>query len=448
MTGQEAAGKGGIKGVRKELLQVAMLSFFTLIVLAPLMTIGMSDNTSQMDGEGTQTRQIAYILVAFFMMFSLRPVEDYRRLFVIPLPLLIGLGVCWISLVWAVEPNIALRRLILTTVVMWTLFAGVRRLAFEESMTIFRVVLLLLLVANYMAVLVKPEYAIHLLDTPEERGLIGDWRGIMQHKNIAGATSAVAMILFIFDADRFNKWLRLGVIVAAAFFLVQSGSKTSSGMVLAAVAVGFIYTRYKGRHRGALIAAVSLLGIIGTLIGLLFHNPLNVDFTDPHAFTGRPLIWKALTDYIIEHPLFGSGYGSFWNIGPTSPIYHYASGWPSRVATGHDGFLDLAAQLGIPGMMLIVGVTIFWPMLRLVAFARSAGQRGALIVTLYIFCVGHNFTESSIFDRDQFVWVTLMLAIALTENMTEGSGVGFDMSRVKRQNAEIASRASGKPLSL
>lgn len=427
---RKAAGQDG--GVHKELLLGALMVFLVLVVLGPLMTIGMVADPNQLDGEGTQLRQIAYILVAGVMAFSLRPVADYRRLLLIPMPLLIGLAWCILSLSWAIEPGVAFRRLVLTGLVMWTLFAGVRRLDYEESMTLFRMVLLLLLIANYVAVLVAPRYAIHLLNTPEEKGLIGDWRGIMQHKNFAGATCAITAIIFWFDADRFNKWVRWGVIAAALYFLERSGSKTSFGMGIAAVAAGTVYMQYNGRYKGWLLGLIAVAGIGVTMVSLLFWNPMNVDFADPKAFTGRPLIWKAMIGFISDHPMTGAGFGSFWNIGPTSPVYHYASGWTSRVATGHNGFLDLAAQLGIPGLLLIIAVAVVWPLMRLITQAPQAGARGAMVIALFLFCVGHNFTESSLFDRDEFVWITLMLAIALTENMTAVARRGFDPSRVRR----------------
>jgi hypothetical protein len=69
---------------------------------------------------------------------------------------------------------------------------------------------------------------------------------------------------------------------------------------------------------------------------------------DPRTFTGRVLIWRALMNFIGDHFWLGTGYGSFWNVGDDGPIYRYASGWVTRISEGHNGYLDLACQLGVP----------------------------------------------------------------------------------------------------
>ncbi|PJN92824.1 hypothetical protein CNY89_26205, partial [Amaricoccus sp. HAR-UPW-R2A-40] len=42
------------------------------------------------------------------------------------------------------------------------------------------------------------------------------------------------------------------------------------------------------------------------------------------AFTGRTQIWSTILAYLRDHWPAGAGYGSFWNVGPDSPVFAYA----------------------------------------------------------------------------------------------------------------------------
>jgi O-antigen ligase len=123
-----------------------------------------------------------------------------------------------------------------------------------------------------------------------------------------------------------------------------------------------------------------------------------------------------LMNFVADNWL-GSGYGSFWNIGPLSPIFTYAgnNGWITRIASGHNGYLDVAAQIGIPGLLLAVIVLILLPIYTLLTNDQIDRSRGALLIASLIFCAGHNVTESTLLDRDMFVQVYLMLTLALLQ---------------------------------
>ena len=53
------------------------------------------------------------------------------------------------------------------------------------------------------------------------------------------------------------------------------------------------------------------------------------------------------------------------------------------------------------------------PTARLIFTRRISSAHGSLLLALIVFCAGHNLTESSLLDRDSFVQVMLLYAIAL-----------------------------------
>lgn len=400
---------------RKDLLLVVVFFFFLLILFEPLLAIGLGENPEAMTGEGSILRQLNYLLAGGLILFALKPLENYQRLLAIPLPLLIGLGYCWLSLLWAIEPMIAVRRLLLTSVIMWIVFASLRQLKFGEVIFILRWATAIVLVVNYVTVFLFPAYGMHQGNAFGEMSLAGDWRGILQHKNLAGVTCAFTLIIFAFDRGKLPRWLQIVMIIAATYFLYRSNSKTSFGLGLGAIAIGLVFLRYKWKYRGALLVGLCIVAVAATVLTGMYQNPLVQKLDDPTAFTGRTMIWQALLDYIGDHPLLGSGYGSFWNIGASSPIYDYATGELADVPNGHNGFLDLAAQLGLPGLALIVCVAIIYPLNKLLVSPLVSGQRGAMLIGLFLFCVGHNATESTLFDRDMLVWVMFMTSMALSQ---------------------------------
>lgn len=397
-------------------------------MLGPLVT--MSDLPGM--GEQSYIRQIAYVLILGTALFSLRLTKDVTRLLSLPWPLLLVLGWCWLSLGWAISFPTALSRLILTCIVLWTIFTSVRFIGYERALLILRMILAVFVVVNFAAVLLAPDFAIHHLNEPDDKTLVGDWRGIMMHKNMLGAFAAITIIAFAFDCEKFPVIVRIAIAAAAAVLLGQSGSKTSFGMVVGALAIGFIFMNYDARYRPAAVAGVFLVTLAAVLATYVYADPLKANFTDPKAFTGRPLIWKAVSDYWLDNPMTGAGFGSFWGIGTDSPIYHYGTGWVTTVFTAHNGYLELLAQIGLPGLLLTLFAVLVWPLAKLLGANDISGPRASLLIALFLFCIGHNATESSLLDRDVLVNVVLMIviaAIAWAEPSREARSFSFDVSR-------------------
>jgi O-antigen ligase len=127
-------------------------------------------------------------------------------------------------------------------------------------------------------------------------------------------------------------------------------------------------------------------------------------------------IWGVLLDFWKDHRLTGSGYGSFWNVRNPQPIYQYATGarsWIVHITSGHNGYIDLLVQTGLPGLALGLVATVLAPFRRLLTSVDVLPARRGLITAIVLFSVCHNLTESSIFDRDATVHVFLMLGVAL-----------------------------------
>ncbi|GGY96515.1 O-antigen ligase family protein [Novosphingobium colocasiae] len=404
--------------VRPLWLIVAFAALVGLSLLGPFMTYSSTDGTG-----GQLSRQIGYLTIAGLTVWAVHGVQVRSRLFVMPWPFIFALGWCWLSMTWAIEPLIAIRRVLLLTMVTWLIFIMVRQIGYRTSLLILRVLLTVLLAANWITVLSDPTMGIHQINESGDEGLVGDWRGMMEHKNIAGMTCALTVLLFTFDPRRMPIVIRFAVLAAAGAFLWLTQSRTSIAGCAAALVAGGLFSFYSYRWRPAIITLVIVLGGIGAIVQNVISDPfMRVTVDDPTTLSGRTIIWEALWAYYRNAPYFGAGYGSFWDIGRASPINQFGRGWLLEIAQGHNGYLDLLITIGPVGLGLCVYAAFVWPILRLLNWRRGDKQVGALLLSTLVFLIAHNATESTLFDRDSIGQVFVVLAAAMVFLVTRPGG--------------------------
>jgi exopolysaccharide production protein ExoQ len=418
----------------------SQVGFVLSTLLMVLATLGpfIASATSEGASEGSSFRQLAYILLLLVVLVWAAPWERGLKYIAIPIPILVALAWCWLSLIWAVEPGIAFRRLLLTTSVIWTVCILVHCNGYRQNLNALRAAMVIILVANYLAVWLTPEVGIHLgEDLRAYTSVAGNWRGLTTHKNFAGASCAFCILLFLFEGRDLKLWFRASVIVLAGIFLYYSASKTSLGMLVLASGLGYFYNRIEKRFRRFIIP----IGVI-VMCGISAYTSVYMDalahlYLQPTAFTGRGQIWSALYLYAQNHAMLGAGFSSFWNIGGYSPIFIYGKGYTTVVTVGHNGYLDLLVTVGWPGLLLIVWGVFFWPLLRVISVDRIEAGKGAMLCSLLLFCIGHNVTESSLFERDSFVGLFAIFVAAFIAYTLPG-GRSLSRSGKRKRSANQA----------
>ena len=390
-----------------------LVILLALAVPAPFFMGGDGDKLS---GQGNAFRQIAYLLVFAGALLSAGVLRSPRRAQAIPPEIALVLIWCGLSTVWAIQPGIAVRRLALTVMVIWSVFLLVRQAGYERTITAFRLVLPLILLINYAVVIAAPTLGIHQAGEALDTGLVGAWRGILEQKNYAGPVCALTILFYLFDVRRLPAVLVAAVVLLAGFFLFKTESKTSMGVMALAIAAGVAFRFYRPRYRLIMLHLI-VLGIAAlAVLAWLWQDRLLAPLSREDALTGRVQIWPVLLSYARDHWQLGSGYGSFWNIGEASPVYHYTLGWVSKLASGHNGYLDLLVQIGAPGLALVVIAMVLIPALRFITDLSLNRRRGGLLFALFVFIVLHNGTESTLLDRDAVLSLTLMTVLALLAN--------------------------------
>ncbi len=356
----------------------------------------------------------------------------------------ITLGWCWLSTFWAIDGSIAISRISLTTLIIVTLFIATRVSGYKNSIRIFRNYMIFAIVFSYIWVFTIPESGIQLPKGPLDADAGASWRGIFLEKNMAGAVSAIAAFYFIFCDRNKNNIIRLIIIVLYIIFLWQTKSKTSIIFFCCIFLLGLVSIMSV-----SIFKSIALLLAPFLLCGIIIYwneivSPLANALYSPSAFTGRGPIWSTLIRYISEHWFLGSGYGSFWSIGPNSPVFSYAQHkWVMEVAIGHNGYLDMLSQVGIIGLFLMIFSVFIFPIFKIFASNSYTAAQFTFFFAVLLFSIGNNFMESSLFDRNNPLNVITFFVVSLISASAYENRLSFnDRFSIRRTQLSYSGNTS------
>lgn len=373
------------------------------------LALGQEINT----GKGDIARQISYFLVFSVIAASALHRRGLQAFSSFPALLAVLLAWCVLSAFWSVEPTVTLRRAVLAVIVVLSVMLSVGSLGADRSLRLWRFVLAGILIVNWLSIPLIDQ-AVHLPGEADPR-LVGAWRGLYEHKNIAGAVSVISAIVFLYFAVETRRPLDFLLCIAAIAFAVMTQSKTSLGLLPICI-VAFGLYRVASRRaldRQIVIVGLALIFVVGVAALLLEADNIVRLLADPLELTGRTAIWQAEIAYIRDHPLLGAGFGSFADTGVHSPIFPYAgSAWIENVAHGHNGYLQLLVTIGVVGFALAMAAFVIMPMVMFLRGGEGVEMR-SLLFALFCFVVLHNLVESDFLESDGSVWVSFLIMLAM-----------------------------------
>ena len=372
--------------------------------------------------------------------------RDMGRLIAAPWPMLAALAWCWFSLTWSADPDLSAKKLVLTTIVIWLAFYCISKIGYRMSVSILRFMLVGCLFVNLLVVFMYPAIGVHSF---EKIGAAHQWRGLMGHKNVAGQISGLVIVLLLFDTKRVSLIVRFLSIAASVVFLILSQSRTSIIATVVASILGFCLIVFHGRIRALIIAHSKIVERVYIAVCFVFltvavwisaHIDVVLKFAqDPDALSGRTEIWQPMLQFYADHPVAGAGFGAFWlSSGQKSGDIHRT--WLQDVAQGHNGYLDIAVQVGFVGLIMILFACAVMPVTmiyRMIRTGHVSRQMIALLSALLVMVLGENLSESSLFDRDTLGQVILVITIGMLVTVTNGTRTGW----VRRGSAEVNSKA-------
>lgn len=321
-----------------------------------------------------------------------------------------------VTVVLSLDPNTSIRRFSLTVCVM-AVAATLMLLpkSQNELMRWFSIAALVLLAVCYLGILLAPHLSMHLATDAQEPGLAGDWRGSFGHKNEAAAVMVVLLFLGIYIARSGGWFSGVSIVCLASLFLLYSAGKSSLSLCFAVL----LLTSFTTAVRSFRLRAVMLLGPLLLLNLLGVGTVMNEGLAEiakmlplDSSFTGRTDIWTFAVQSLRERLPIGYGFSSFWG---SSSIQNLPEGkeWAAYASHSHNGYLDTALGMGLPGLALLIVALAIEP-LRNFHRADLGGNNGPLTMVLlriWLFGLYLSSMESFFLDRADPLWFTFLLAV-------------------------------------
>ena len=235
----------------------------------------------------------------------------------------------------------------------------------------------------------------------------GAWKGVFWEKNTLGGMMALGAVsaYAALRADPDRRWIWIGMALLCTALVLLSTSKTAllSWTLGTGGAVGIMACR-QGFGFATLVLFLGLTG--GIMLGMIlliapveFLEMLGRDAT----LTGRTDIWAILIEEVWRRPWTGYGYRAFWTV-ENGPVYWVRAGTSWPVPTAHNGLLEIALALGIPGVVLMVTVYLR-------SLIRAAGtifsQRPETYWVLAQFAIMGlaSISESNLINQNSLSWI-------------------------------------------
>lgn len=287
------------------------------------------------------------------------------------------------------------------------------RFTVREQVEIFGIAFFIGELMSFGVAAVMPTLGIHGSDHP------GAWKGVFGYKNLLGAIMVISSFTFFLLPTSGNKVKQIYKwtgFVFAIILILLSTSKTSLVVSAMLFLILFFYRYFRFTGKTTVIFIDLVILVVGAVMTLVLSNwteLLTAIGRDP-TLTGRTPMWGVALSRLMERPLLGFGRGAFW--APGSP---YALEAGKAVASGfvpphgHNGFVDLALDTGLIGILLfaISFVIAYFRALKL-AYATLAPEKMWYLAFLMFFFM-NNMTESFMLFRTNIYW-TLYITSALS----------------------------------
>jgi putative inorganic carbon (HCO3(-)) transporter len=282
-----------------------------------------------------------------------------------------------------------------------------------------------------------------------------------------GSFGAAGRLGGIFDPNYFTAELIPAILISLFLMLTKRGrTRALAVVVLAFDLIAFALAQSRGGIIGlfvALIAAVALAGrarprvIAGVLIFAAVAVGYYFEFAPYHlrstfsqslggASSGRADEWRIAARMLGNHPFGGVGLGNFVVLEPSYSTQTFNLNFVNQVVTrplvAHNSYLEVAAELGLGGVALLLGILglVWYRAGRALAVFASARDpiefyarglvAGAIgMFTAYVFLSG---------QYEKQLWLVLGLLAALSalarQTLTQPEAhVSDDRGRVGRR---------------
>lgn len=340
-----------------------------------------------------------------FALLLRRPRLVLRRAAAVPwLVLLAALAVA--SSAWSIDPLVTLRRSIPFALagLFGVYFAA--RFPPPRQLAILRFTFIGLALATVAFALFLP--SIGLDHTP---GHTADWQGVFTQKNACGRIMVLATTAILFGGRLTpGRLASLGLFVLV---LIMSGSR-GAWIIEAALLLLWLLVWFGRRssERVRLVLAVAGPVFAASLAGVvLLEAPRLAALLGRDAtLSGRTAIWAQVLTSIGRRPLFGYGYDAFWR-GMQGPSLQIAAAVHFIVVHAHNGFMEIALELGAAGLLLLFLAGLRAAPQLWTLWIRGEVDRMVFPLAVLFLIVLYDFDENTLLLYNGLFWILGVAAL-------------------------------------
>jgi len=419
----------------EDLACVALFAFFAMQgaipFIAPAQSLEMTGSapTGLTTIGGIASQAVANTLIVALILR--RPRLVLNRIAGLPWLILPGLlaVLAIASAAWSLDPLLTLRRSLPFALAglfgLW--FAA--RFSPVRQFTILRVTMIALAFATVAIVVLAP--SIGLDHTP---GHAADWQGVFTQKNACGRMMVLATAVLLCDGTRrLLRPGRLAMLALFVFVLVMSGSRGAWMIEVALLLLWLLLlvARRAGQRIRLVLAVLTPLVSIGLgAVLILGSHQLAPLLGRDLTLTGRTAIWVQVVQFILQRPLLGYGYDAFWR-GMQGPSFQVAAAVHFIVAHAHNGFLEIALELGAAGFLLFLlswlrGWSKLWHL-----WQRGAIDRIAWPLAILVLIALYDLDENTLLINNGLFWILYVTALTSIET-ANGPALGESAQRGSR----------------
>lgn len=403
-----------VSDVARGLIFIAAL-LLAWISLRPFIDLGNAQLKDAATGNET-TAYLAFSGVAVLALaFAMRDNVPGLMTLISPGFVLFG-GWIGLSVILSSDPSTSMRRAF-ATILVAAVTASLMLLpkSPKELARWLGVSALVLLAICYLGILIVPNLSTHLITDLQEQQLAGDWRGSFGHKNVAAGMMAMLLFIGIY-VWRSGFWVSGSAIqILSSLFLLNTRGKSSLALCLLVLALSAVAARARSLWLRALVFLTPLVLLNVFSVGTVMSDTL-AQIVDrlpfDTSFTGRTDVWTFAIQALQLRLYTGYGFEAFWG---GSEMKNLPEGmeWTATAAHSHNGYLDTALGIGLPGLVLLILVLVVAPLRNFQAADRGGndGPLTMLLMRLWLFGLYLSSLESFFLDRADPLWFSFLLAV-------------------------------------
>lgn len=354
-------------------------------------------------------------------------------------PILLFIGYCALSLVWADYPDVGFKR--------WTKlvadFAMVLIVATDaEPIAAFNRLI------SRVGFLIVPISILFIRYFPGLGRNYDTWSGEVHWTGVASNKNALGMICMIIGLgelwqfvqryqgvkgrQRTRALIAHGVIVAMVIYLLREADSATSTSCFALGGFVILAISFLRLVRKPIAVHMLAIGVMAIAAGTAFFNfgGLVHQLGRNADLTGRTELWSIVLSQPVSR-VFGTGYENFWLGDRLATVERLSGQLPNQA---HDGYIEILINLGWMGIsfLALVIVTGYWKITRGI---RQDASTNSLRLAYFVAAIIYNFTEAA-FKMTDPVWICFVWAIvsagsiAMPDQRSERIGTDLDRNRV------------------